>query len=206
MTSAPYSGLTDEEVRELGFEGTPKGWVPLEVAEEHRQTGLTRGQWQRFSFVTARGCAVLPDAGLKTFALATSLGKMMTKQATFDRVRNVGDALCVVVRQGIRDRVVCLLGTPDPDLRTWRKHVGGWVRVGMAHRCESQSRGTITLFFEPQESCPVCTPPALSVPDERPSQYRSPALSVPEDVPNPGVALRDGQGDAAHALSNEGEA
>jgi hypothetical protein len=189
-------GLTAREIQELGYERTPKGWAPLEVAEEHRQTGLTRAQWQRFSFVTARGWAALPESGLKTFALAACLGKMMTKEGTFDRLRNVGDALCVVVRPGIRDRVISLQGAPDPDLRKWRRHVVGWVGVGMAHRCDSQPRYSVTLFFEPQETCPVCAQADISVPARRTSEYRLPDISVPVNVPIPGVALRDGEGDA----------
>jgi hypothetical protein len=140
--------LSDSEIAEIGYERTPTGWAPLDVAEEHRQTGLTRGQWRRFSFVTARGWVALPESGSKAFALATCLGKMMTKQGTFDRLRSVGDALCVVVRPNIRDRIIDLLEAADPDRRMWRKHVSGWIEAGMAHRCKSQPRGSVTLFFE----------------------------------------------------------
>ena len=187
--------LADSEIAELGYVRTPKGWAPLDVAEEHRQTGLTRGQWRRFSFVTARGWVALPESGSKAFALATCLGKMMTKQGTFDRLRSFGDALCVVVRPNIRDRIIDLLEAADPDRRMWRKHVSGWIEAGMAHRCKSQPRGSVTLFFEPQDGCPVCARPDLSEPDERGSQYRSADPSVPLIVPTEGDALRDGKGD-----------
>ena len=85
-------GLTDEEIRELGYERPSRGWVLREHAEEHRQTGLTKGQWRRFSFVTARGWVALPEYGSATFGLATCLGKMMNREGTFDRVRSMGDA------------------------------------------------------------------------------------------------------------------
>ncbi|HEX5911630.1 MAG TPA: hypothetical protein VFY54_00730 [Rubrobacter sp.] len=189
----PYEQvMTDDEVREIGFESTRKGWVPFEVAKEHRQTGLTPGQWRRFSFVTARGYAALPDAGLRAFDLAACLGKMMTKEGTFDRIRNVSDSLCVIVRPNIRDRVLGLLGlTP----RTWQKYVAGWIGAGMACRCPSQPRGTITLFFEPQDRCPVCVLSERSVRSVANAPFASYEGSVRQNVPIPGDASRDGKGD-----------
>jgi hypothetical protein len=198
------TGITDAEIRALGFERTPKGWVPLDVAEEHRETGLTAGQWRRFSFVTARGWAALPDSGLRAFAVAACLGKIMTKDGTFDRIRNLGDALCVVVRPGARDRVRRLLGANDAEGRMWRRHVAGWIKAGMAHRCPNQPRGTVTLFFEPQQVCPACARPDISVPGDGTSQYRKPDISVPEPVPLAGDASRDGKGDAVLVLGSSG--
>jgi hypothetical protein len=192
------SGLTDEEVRELGFESTPKGWVPLEAAEEHRRTGMTAKQWRRFSFVTVRGQEALPDAGYKTFILASSLGKMMNRDGTFDRIKNADDALCVVVRLATRNHVLALIGSdsePKSIERNWRNHVVEWIKVGMAHRCKGQPRGTVTLFFEPQQVCPVCT---RTEPEFRTNGNLVPpcGTSIPQSVPIPGVAIRDGEGDA----------
>ena len=198
------NAVTDAEIRRLGFEPTPKGWVPLDAAEEHRETGLTPRQWRRFSFVTARGWAALPESGLRAFAVAACLGKMMNKVGTFDRIRNVGDALCVVVRPGVRDRVCRLIHASDAEHRMWRRHVAGWIKAGMAHRCPNQPRGTVTLFLEPQQVCPACARPDISVPDDRTSQYRKPDISVPEPVPMAGDASRDGKGDAVLALGSSG--
>ena len=191
---SPSDGLTDEEIRELGYERTSRGWMLRENAEEHRETGLTKGQWRRFSSLTVRGLVVLPDSGWRAFLLATSLGKMMTKEGTFERLRRGELGLGVVVRPNVRDRVIDLLEADDPDRRMWRKHVSEWIEAGLAHRCKSQPRGSVTLFLSPRMAARCVR--------ERTSQYRttgplSTALrysGVPLFVPVEGVALRDGEG------------
>jgi hypothetical protein len=198
--------LTDDQVRELmGHEPTPRGWTPLEVAEEHRATGLTAGQWRRFAFITTRGWAALPDAGCKTFALAACLGKMLNRNGTYERIRHGDEASCVVVRPIVRDRVLTLQGRGQ---RRWREEVVGWVGVGMAHRCADQPRGTVVLFFEPHDDCPACGAPvdraAVRAPDERRPERRTSAVRAPQIVPIAGDASRAGKGDVALALGSPG--
>jgi hypothetical protein len=192
--------LTDDAVREIGYERTSKGWVPVEAAEEHERTGVTAKQWRRFSSVTARGWAALPAAGpsFKCFALASSLGKIMNKAGTFGPARNAADELAVVVSPLARDRVMAQL--PNPDLRAWRRYVASWIAVGMAHRCPRLLSGTVSLFLEPQARCPVCEQAVTSDPHERSPATRPAVTSGPRAVPVLGDASRDGEGDEALAV------
>jgi len=145
---------SDAEVRELGFEPTPRGWRRLGVAEELEATGLTPGERRRWAMISVRGWAALPARRARTFAVAASLGKIKRKDGSFNRISNARDALCVVVRPEHRDRVLKVLG--GRQARQWQRDVAAWVAVGMAHRCPDQPRGSVSLFFEPQEECPAC--------------------------------------------------
>src|SRR3972149_4084203 len=123
---------SDAEVRELGFEPPPRGWRRVGVAEELEATGLTPGECRRWAMISVRGWAALPARRACTFAVAASLGKIMRKDGSFNRISNARDALCVVVRPEHRDRVLKVLG--GRQARQWQRDVGAGVGAGVGRR------------------------------------------------------------------------
>jgi hypothetical protein len=193
--------MSEADIRGLGFVSTPRGWVPVDAAEEHQRTGLTARQSRRFAFVNVRGWTALPEGFVKPFALGASLGKIMNVDKTFRAIKNAHEALCVVVFPVQRDRILDLLDHSDTDtLRPWRRAAKAWQAVGLAHDgCAGDPNGVrfkrqcIALFFEPVEVCPVCET-AMPRQSDPPSDGSRPAMSRRETVPELGAASRDGKG------------
>jgi hypothetical protein len=168
----PSTPATDEQVRELGFEPSAKGWRPLTKdvhtamvqADFARTTAdkdpgpanvvaipdLSWRQRNRWSAVTLEGALALPEGTMKAWEVAVRLGRVMRTDGTFERLRNVDDALCVVVSRVQRDRTLALISRTR---RTWERDVSAWVAVRMAHRCPGHS---VVLFLSPRKVCPAC--------------------------------------------------
>jgi len=143
------TGLSVEEIHELGFKRTARGWLPLDAIQD----GLTKQQWKRWSYVSLKGTLAIPPGALRAFEVAVRLGKIMREDRTFDPIRNAGDVLCIEVRPVHRDKALELL---QREPRTWERHVSAWCSARMAHRCPNKSRGVVVLFLRPEEVCPAC--------------------------------------------------
>ena len=170
----PPEVATDDEVRELGFEPRSDGWRPLSkdaytamVQADFARVALDKDRgpanvvaiselsWRqrnRWSAVTLEGALALPEGTMKAWEVAVRLGKVMRSDGTFERLRNVDDALCVVVSRVHRDRILALISRTR---RTWERDVSAWVGARMAHRCPG--RHSVVLFLSPQKVCPVCS-------------------------------------------------
>lgn len=167
---------------------TPKKAEAPGTAEGNDETRPTSGETLarlsdkkrgRFSPVSLDGVIQLPGATAQAFWLASQVGKIAASDGTYRRLTRSEEARWILLVPVQRDYVLSLL---EKSERYWRKMLSDWEGVRMAHRCPDLSSGSVVLFIHPAPSwggdaatCVRCSA-ALSVPEERHSQYRKAAL------------------------------
>jgi hypothetical protein len=191
MNESPQKGAPNDSGDEVEQDSTG--------GDGHSDAVLTAKQRTRYSSVTLEGKLAVRGPWYEAFDFATTVGKMMAPGGTFRTLLPSERGIAVVVRPSHRDRVLQLTGI---TARAWRSYRRKWEADRMAHRCAGFGPGGVTLFFDPQTTCPVpqCGATLPSERKERSAQaeaaFRTNGSSVPRNVLNAGDASRDEQGDA----------
>lgn len=193
----PAQGRASTDARDVGDNDTPT---------EGQRGVLTVLQRRRWSPLTVDGILARPAATAQAHDLAMALGRVMRRDGTFLPLRGPDDSLCVEVNPVQRDRVLLLL---ELSPWSWDAYVRRWVAARLAHRCHDLGPGSIRLFLDPVDVCPVpsCGEPLPSATDEpepdiapsndeRGSEQRSMLRPATETVLIRGDASRDEEGDA----------
>ena len=183
--------LTDQEIRDLGYERTRKGWVLIPKGRpEGQQLSILEGR--RFDPTGVAVKLLMAESFARTHAVAAALGREKRRDGTYGTLRNGKDGVGVLIGPTQRKRVCAVLDiTPDYFSDFARE----CVKLNIAHRCQ---RGTLFLWLAPHlELCPGCGEEVrLSAGIESGYQPDSIRLSAGQIVPVGGDAMRDGKGDA----------
>jgi hypothetical protein len=124
------------------------------------------GRWAR---TTVRVMLAISN-GHKAFWVASALGDQrdLTTAVTPFGTKVTG---------AYRRRVLEALAITES---TWERHVAGWLKDGVAHRCK---RATVFLYADLFDSCPLCGQPTGSAPRPRPRNKRA-VKGAPSTSPN----------------------
>jgi hypothetical protein len=104
----------------------------------------------RFSPATVQAWLVLPASTARDFAVATALGSAIKEPGSRDELRRGETGIAVMLGKVRRRQIIDTLNiTP----RHWRRLVGEWKTLRLAHRC---TRDQLCLFVCPDAVCPNC--------------------------------------------------
>ena len=108
-----FEEMTDEEVRELGYERTSRGWVRIPKGRtEGQQLSILEGR--RFDPTGVAVKLLFPESFARTHAVTAALGREKRKDGTYAALRNGKDGVGVLIGPTQRKRICAVLDiTPD---------------------------------------------------------------------------------------------
>lgn len=192
---SPYEKvMADEEVRELGYEPTRKGWVGNRMSKQlNGQLSLLEAK--RWSPATVVAYLQLPSSIARTYAVSMALGNGISREGGRASFRGGRDQVATVISGTKRKRICAVMGVTSKYYSDFARTVE---KRYVGHRCEW---GVLCLWVTPfMESCPGCEEEfpisGITRKQIRNQQEMSPQ-SAGNSVPISGDAIRDGKGDAS---------